>query len=227
MKNNYILTFLLIFVLSFLVLPPIVFQFFAERQKEFFVHYPISVFLTGIFSFLIYYYSIKGRIFKSKILHEKTAFFVYSSNTMICFGILCLSTVIFEGISYYLNYNPGIQQVIFPQNTIGFINFIFGVIFSAFSEEVIYRFFLPLAFKEILSKKLTVYPKLWLFYEGLSLILFALGHLYLGIFGFMNALVCGFALRFCMIKTKTIWISFIIHLAYNLFSFGTIYLILK
>ena len=227
MKKNHILIFLLIFVLSFLVLPPVVFQFFQEKPKEFIVYYPASVFLTGFFSIFIYYLSIKGQIFEKPVSHERKPFFIYSSNSLICFGTLCLSSVFFEGLSYSLKIDSGIQKVVFPDSVFGFINFFFGVIFAAFSEEVIYRFFLPPAFNELLSKKLSKYPRLWILYEGIPLMLFSLGHLYLGFFGFLNALFCGFALRFCMIKTKSLWIPFVIHSAYNFLSFGAMFLISK
>ncbi|WP_294430926.1 CPBP family intramembrane glutamic endopeptidase, partial [uncultured Treponema sp.] len=133
-------------------------------------------------------------------------------------GALCLSSVFFEGIAVAFKIEGGIQKAVFPSSFYGFINLFFGVLFSAFSEEVVYRFYLPQAFKEVLSKKISNNLKLWVLSELISLLLFSLGHIYLGFLGFLNALVCGFFLRFCMIKTKSIWIPFAIHAVYNFLS---------
>ena len=227
MKKSIYFCIIFLYILLALVLPPIVAQFFSERQAEIVAHYPFQVFFNGIIAFLIYIFSVKGWIFSEPILREKKPFFVFSSNALVCFGVLCLSSVIFETISYFLSAGGGIQKVVFPSDFLGFINFFFGVIFAAFFEEVIYRFFLPNAFKEIFGRikffrssgNSKENPRLSVLYEGLSLLLFAFGHIYLGVFGFLNAIVCGAALRFCMIRTKSILIPFIVHSAYNFLSF--------
>lgn len=223
------------YVLLFLVIAPIVFQFFGERQEAVVAYYPFLVFFNGVISFLIYFLALKGRIFENLVEQQKMPFFVYSSCALVCFGSLCLSSVIFETISYFFEIGGGIQKVIFPSSFLGWINFFFGVIFAAFFEEVIYRFYLPRAFREILGKRLTGKKKasekmfdnqrLSVFCEGLALLLFGLGHIYLGILGFLNALVCGAALRLCMIKTKSLWIPFGIHAVYNFLSFLILFLL--
>ena len=227
--------FVFFYVLLFLVIAPIVFQFFGERQEAVVAYYPFVVFLNGGIAFLIYYFALKGRIFEKPVIREKKPFFVYSSSALVSFGILCLSSVIFESASYFFEIGGGIQKVIFPSSFLGWINFFFGVIFAAFFEEVIYRFYLPRAFREILLKRLTGKKKasekmfdnqrLSVFCEGLALLLFGLGHIYLGILGFLNALVCGAVLRFCMIKTKSLWIPFGIHAVYNFLSFLIVFLL--
>ena len=223
------------YVLLFFVILPIGGQFLAERQEAVVAYYPFLVFFNGVISFLIYFLALKGRIFEKHVLREKKPFFVYSSCALVSFGILCLSSVIFESASYFFRIGGGIQKVIFPSSFLGWINFFFGVFFAAFFEEVIYRFYLPRAFREILQKRLTGKKKasekmfdnqrLSVFCEGLALLLFGLGHIYLGILGFLNALVCGAALRLCMIKTKSLWIPFGIHAVYNFLSFLILFLL--
>gem|GEM_PF-1077184 len=238
------------YVLLFFVILPIGGQFFGERQEAVVAYYPFLVFFNGIIAFFIYIFSIKGRIFDKPILFGKQPFFVYSSSALICFGILCLSSVIFESASYFFRIGGGVQKVIFPSSFLGWINFFFGVIFAAFFEEVIYRFYLPQAFREIFGK-LRIFGnqksvkkdeivadsgiayvgdaennlRLSVFCEGLALLLFGLGHIYLGILGFLNALLCGSALRLCMIKTKSLWIPFGIHAVYNFLSFLMVFLL--
>ena len=210
-------------MILYFVIPPVVVQFFSERQEVLLARYPFLVFFNGGISFLIYIFAIRGRLFEEPVELQKLPFFIYSSNALITFGFLCLSSVIFESISYFFKIDGGIQKIIFPSSFFGWVNFFFGVIFAAFFEEVIYRFYLPRAFMEIFGK-LRIRSarnnlRLSVFSEGLSLLLFAMGHLYLGLLGFLNALVCGVALRFCMIKTKSLWISFGIHVVYNFLSF--------
>jgi membrane protease YdiL (CAAX protease family) len=223
------------YVLLFFVILPIGGQFLGERQEAVVAYYPFLVFFNGVISFLIYFLALKGRIFENPVEQQKMPFFVYSSCALVCFGSLCLSSVIFETISYFFEIGGGIQKVIFPSSFLGWINFFFGVIFAAFFEEVIYRFYLPRVFREILQKRLTAKKKtsekmfdnqrLSVFCEGLALLLFGLGHIYLGILGFLNALVCGAALRLCMIKTKSLWIPFGIHAVYNFLSFLILFIL--
>ena len=208
------------YVLLFFVILPIGGQFLGERQEAVVAYYPFLVFFNGVISFLIYFLALKGRIFENPVEQQKMPFFVYSSCALVCFGSLCLSSVIFETIACFFEVVGGIQKVIFPSSFLGWSNFFFGVIFAAFFEEVIYRFYLPRAFREILGKKFSQNnQRLSVLCEGLSLLLFGLGHVYLGVLGFLNALVCGAVLRFCMIKTKSLWISFGIHAVYNFLSF--------
>jgi membrane protease YdiL (CAAX protease family) len=233
MKKSTIFYFVFIYVLLFLVIAPIVFQFFGERQEAVVAYYPFVVFLNGGIAFLIYNFVLKGQIFVPPVVREKIPFFVYSSSTLVTFGILCLSSVIFETVAYFFRIDGGIQKVIFPSSFLGWINFFFGVIFAAFFEEVIYRFYLPRAFREIFGKKkifrnsdiVQNNQRLSVLCEGLALLLFGLGHVYLGFLGFLNAIVCGAVLRFCMIKTKSLWIPFGIHAVYNFLSFLVVFLL--
>ena len=114
------------YVLLFFVIAPIVFQFFGERQEAVVAYYPFVVFLNGGIAFLIYYFALKGRIFENPVEQQKMPFFVYSSCALVCFGSLCLSSVIFESASYFFRIGGGIQKVIFPSSFLGWINFFFG-----------------------------------------------------------------------------------------------------
>lgn len=226
MKKSFFFWLVFFYVILFFVIPPVFTQFFVERNDKFVASYPFSTFLLGGIAFLIYISALKGKIFEKEVLSKKQPFFLYSSNALVAFGALCLSSVIFESISYFFKIDGGIQKILFPSSFLGWFNFFFGVIFAAFFEEVIYRFYLPRAFREIFGK-LRIFSKfdaennlrLSVLCEGLALLLFGLGHLYLGVLGFLNALLCGSVLRFCMIKTKSLWISFGIHVVYNFLSF--------
>lgn len=231
--KKYVFWIVFFYVLLFFVILPIGGQFLGERQEAVVAYYPFLVFFNGVISFLIYFLALKGRIFENPVEMQKMPFFVYSSCALVSFGSLCLSSVIFETISYFFEIGGGIQKVIFPSSLFGWINFFFGVIFAAFFEEVIYRFYLPRTFREIFGK-IKIFrnsdggqnnQRLSVFCEGLALLLFGLGHVYLGVLGFLNALVCGAVLRFCMIKTKSLWIPFGIHAVYNFLSFLILFIL--
>lgn len=219
MKKNLFAYFVFFYVLVFIVLPPVFGGFFFERPNDFEAHYPFSVFFSAGVSLLIYVLSLKGRIIEKPFLRQKQPFFVYSSSILCCFGILCFSTAVLEIAAFLLKIDAGIHKIIFPDTLLGFLNFFLGVICAAFSEEVIYRFYLPHALKTVALKKFRNNPKQWLICEAAALLLFALGHVYLGVLGFFNALICGTALRICMVRTKSLWIPFAIHCVYNFLSF--------
>ena len=248
--KKYVFWIVFLYVLLFFVILPIGGQFLDERQEAVVAYYPFLVFFNGVISFLIYFLALKGRIFENPVEQQKMPFFVYSSCALVCFGSLCLSSVIFETISYFFEIGGGIQKVIFPSSFLGWINFFFGVIFAAFFEEVIYRFYLPNVFQDFFYKRKmfrdqksertcdikegcrgfcsTNYMnnlKLLVLSEGPALLFFGLGHVYLGLPGFLNALVCGAALRICMIRTKSLLIPFVIHTVYNFLSFLAVYVL--
>lgn len=226
MKKNLLFYLTFAYVLVFFVLPPAVMPFFSERQTEIKARYPLSVFLNGGIAFLIYFFSeVRPRIFDTPPVpsSKKTPFFVFSGSALVCFGILCVSSVIFEAVSFLLGIAPGIQGIVFPKSLPGIINFFSGVIFAVLFEEVIYRFFLPHAMRKIVihqgGRGQESVRDVFLC-EGIPVILFAAGHLYLGAFGFSNALICGIALRVCMTRTRTLCVPLIVHAAYNFLTFA-------
>ncbi|MCR4939391.1 MAG: CPBP family intramembrane metalloprotease [Treponemataceae bacterium] len=85
---------------------------------------------------------------------------------------------------------------------------------SALYEELLYRQFLP-------DESLSMIPSkhLRLPVEILIVLLFALGHIYLGIWAVMNAFVAGCLLRFFCVKTASFLSGFIAHFIYNLIVF--------
>ncbi len=217
-KSFYFFT-VFIYVLCFLVIPPIFFQFSVEQNAVFVASYPASTFLLGVMAFLLYFFSRKGFVFYENVPSLKKNHFIYFSNAFISFGLLCMISVIFESVSFLFKIDGGIKKVSFPDSPLLFLNFFLGLSSAAFFEEVIYRFYLPKAFFEICMKFFSLKNKKTLFAcEALSLIFFALPHFYLGFLGVLNAFFCGLVLRVCMIKTQSIWISFSVHFAYNFLS---------
>jgi membrane protease YdiL (CAAX protease family) len=89
-----------------------------------------------------------------------------------------------------------------------FANNIFGALVSASFEEILYRVFLP---SRLVYFKVPEYAA-W----AISLVLFALAHRPLGLWGMTNALLCGAALHYCYQKTASVPVICALHTAYNL-----------
>lgn len=203
----------------FLVVPPIFAPFFSRGDigaGGFSVN-PIVFFNSGI-AFLIYVFLRRGAFFEAVFFDgERKPHFVYASNALLCFGVLCLSAAIFEGIAILLQKNDAPLPP-FPNNAFQCFLFILKIPCAAFFEEVIYRLFLPISLKAIFARgdeESVKNRRLSFLCEILSLILFAAGHFYLGVFGFLNALIGGIALRVCLVRTKSLWLTAGLHTAYN------------
>jgi membrane protease YdiL (CAAX protease family) len=89
-----------------------------------------------------------------------------------------------------------------------FINNILGAFVFASFEEILYRVFLPTRLRTFKVPEYAAY--------SVSLVLFALAHRSLGIWGIANALVCGASLQYCYKKTGSVGAICAVHGAYNL-----------
>jgi membrane protease YdiL (CAAX protease family) len=95
---------------------------------------------------------------------------------------------------------------------------------AAFYEEILYRWYGPKLVSYVFfpREKQQVTNSAycwWLFIEALFITIFALSHGYGGVFAVTNAFVAGIILRLCVYYTKSPWVGFFSHLAYNLIQF--------
>ena len=88
---------------------------------------------------------------------------------------------------------------------------------AAFYEEVMYRLYLPEQLKRFLKNTQNKITQIYI-PEIITIILFALGHKYLGIFAVINACIACVILRICYLKTKNIFAGTIAHFMYNFTS---------
>lgn len=104
-----------------------------------------------------------------------------------------------------------------PENFIQWLFCSMNFIFSSFYEETVYRFFLPEALiwftRNVKDRKMAVADC-----EIVSMILFSLGHIYLGFFSVLNAALAYIILRYCYRKTNSLIPGTAAHFAYNLFQ---------
>ena len=166
-----------------------------EKTKD----YPINYFKPN---------SIKNNISK-KSIYLKTLLLSFIS-----LGFLFLNGCFWQWIS-----KAPVEKTFFSNSTLWYIFQIFGILGYAFYEEAMYRYFLPFSIGKnlsIISKSEN--PPKWIFTlsEIIALLLFSFGHLYMGIFAVLNGFFAGIALRFLVLKTKSVFPSTIIHFIYNL-----------
>ncbi len=206
-------------VLAVFIIPPLQTQFFSPPKiAEIQAVYPFPVFLLAVFAFSLYrFYSLKE--LQEKIKRAPIVFCI--SFSTICFGTLCLFSAAFEFLSFFLKIESN-QKILPPQNAIQWINFAVGTPCAAFSEEFVYRLFLPEQISQIIGRKKKIFRILA---EVVPLALFSAGHFYLGFFGVANAVAGGIALRLCIIKSRSLFSNVVVHALYNFCSFALLWIL--
>ncbi len=100
-----------------------------------------------------------------------------------------------------------------PENFKEWLFCILTFAFSAFYEEIIYRWYLPeqcnLFFKNKVVRYICAFA---------VLACFSFAHLYMGIFSVLNAALAHFILRLCFKKTGSIYPGICAHFCYNVLS---------
>ncbi len=203
----------ILFVFFIFILPPL----FAGPQKA--VHplqIKLSAYSAGMFVSCFFLFLIHFDLYSKKYLNSsKTNIFLLHSLVLTGFGTLVLVSAVFQALSLFLIRKAGgtaVTSVLFPSSVLGWFSLILSIIFMAFNEEFLYRFFIPDYVSSFFDKKFT------LIFEVLALLIFAFSHRYLGLCGIFNALTSGLILRLLFVKTKNIWILTGIHFFYNLFT---------
>lgn len=147
-----------------------------------------------------------------------------SSDFFVTLGLLFVTAVLFELLAVALKSNSG-QEITMRKTADGYFICLTSIVLSAFFEESLYRGYLPCTLKKIIQSKimkkedgadrLSCNNAAFWTAEIISLLLFALAHIYSGWIPVLNALAAGFFLRRCALRTKSIMPGFIAHLIYN------------
>ena len=167
----------------------------------------------GLFAIALYL-QVRGRFLLR--FHGRWTLFkviVLSGEGLKAFGFLCVISALLVLAGQLFGIDSGIVRVVRPDSPVLWCNFFLGTLLAVFYEEVVYRLYLPEMFRLLIPKLSPVLS------EFAAVLFFALGHVYLGALGFLNALGCGIALRLCIRKTHSIWFSFAAHAVYNFGSF--------
>lgn len=136
-----------------------------------------------------------------------------------CLGLLFFFSLIFKAISFFFK-NTSVAGNISVELPVTFVQWIFCILsflFSAFYEEILYRFYFPDALIRILQYKWNN-KIIIIICEVLGLLVFSFGHIYLGWLSVLNATCAHIILRMTYKKSKTIWAGFFAHFIYNIIS---------
>ena len=211
--NTYrFLTFLI--VLIFCAIPPV---FTTSNDLSLFVEwdFPFQQICLAVFAGFLLYFS------RELLQNNNTEFYFSHVKILIIsistFIILVVTAFIFQKLSELFNVTPAIE-ILKPDSIPTLFFCIINFLCSAFYEEVIYRFFLPECMVSLL-KKIIPNEKIRIHVcDAVCMILFALGHLYLGVFSVINASFAYIILRLCFKFSKNIFTGTAAHFAYNLFQ---------
>ncbi len=222
MQRQRYFTFIAVFPAAFifLIAPPL---FSSGKGNGAFSEwrFPLSqlvmcIVCTALFFVCRNYFFIE----KSRKIPEskKIAAIMNSSYFLICFGFLWMFSAALQTLAGIFQ-KSAIQNVAKPIGS-GWFFCALNFLFSAVSEEILYRFFLPdgLNFISEAAKNERIKSALKIFIEFFAALIFAFSHRYLGFFSVANAFFAHGILRFCYKKTGKIELNFILHFLYNFLS---------
>ena len=203
----------LFLILTIFVLPPI---FTTESPTLGFVEF--NLFHFCIYGFLGIYCFIRSKNFSENCKISENQ---HKSNfsKVLLLSIITLILLFGNGFLWQWIAKSPITKLDYSKSIFIHLFQIVGMGLYAFYEENMYRNYLQGLISRVLENivKSPINKKSVFFVAELSaLLLFAFGHLYMGIFAVLNALIAGIILRFLVIKTKSIFPSSIVHFIYNL-----------
>ena len=211
MKNyNILINFFVFFVIFiFYALPPIF--FISEPVTQ--INFPLNSLILFIFSAFLYYFTNQFflQISKKNIPVLKLIF-----SSVLCFIFIFLLGMIFNFLATIFKIKD--EYSLIPQNLKEYFFVILTFSFSAFFEEVMYRFFIPEELSFFLQIKFSA-KIAFLISESLTLLIFALSHRYRGLFAILNAAIAHVILRFFYKRTKNIAVTSSAHFFYNTILF--------
>ena len=231
MKIHSFVTEILFFsiISLFFVIPPLFVNAPSVQHIDFtlFSVQNFSHFVIAVFIFVFYKKLVENdEQISTKILKYLIYFVVIF---ILLFGISFICN--FSAQKLLNSENSFVNSQVFveiPQGFFDFLMCIFNLLFAAFFEEVIYRFYIPFGIKNFLfrtvfdenqSKSYTIFEKsILLFIEIVTMLIFSFSHKYLGIFSVVNAAVAHLVLRFSFIRSKSLIPSTLAHFFYNFVS---------
>lgn len=194
-------------VALFLLLPPVIFSSDSQNVKITLTPFAFFSLAAGLF---LYFFNKKP--FYSSDSSDSTGKNINSikkiSVLTVSFGLLILTSVVFFAIQEFV-IKQNSPKTLVPKNAFEWSMALTALAFGAVYEEALYRFFVPQFFLFYFEGKAKV------FFEAVSVLLFALAHIYLGTAGFLNALICGIILRVTYKKTEDLGANCLIHFLYN------------
>jgi membrane protease YdiL (CAAX protease family) len=177
--------------------------------------YTVSAYYSGLSLFLFMLYSIW--LFLSASFSRKNSHCVIKTKTkkeITLYAALCaVMLAAASGLTQMLSkFAGGVPETIITGTPTPsfwfFVNNVLGAFVFASFEEILYRVFLPARLRQFKVPEWAAY--------SLSLVLFSMAHRSLGVWGMVNALVCGAALQLCYKKNGSVSTICAVHGSYNL-----------
>ena len=191
-------------VALFLLLPPVIFSSDSQNVKITLTPFAFFSLAAGLF---LYFFNRKP--FYSSDSSDKNINLIKKISVLtVSFGLLILTSVVFFALQEFV-IKQNSPETLVPENAFEWSMALTALAFGAVYEEALYRFFVPQFFLFYFEGKAKV------FFEAVSVLLFALAHIYLGSAGFLNALICGIILRVTYKKTEDLGANCLIHFLYN------------
>lgn len=213
MKKHTLLSDIVVFLLIFFlfIVPP----FFAAAitsENPLFLNFkfPWYTLLLAILSGVILFFYYEKKEIKFPLIVFRILY---------TYGLMFASALFCQFISIAITGSNGVtaEIVVKPHGFTQWIFFLFNFLFSAFYEEVIYRFYFPDALLSLITWKKD-FRNSKLLCEILGLLAFAFAHQYLGWIAVLNAGIAHILLRICYKKTGKVWPGVIAHFLYNVIS---------
>lgn len=186
-----------IIILTLFVVPPIL-----SGTSDASEHSATLSFPAMLIYFLICAYIIQKSIRQGRLKPSFSLLWTF----IILTGLL-LSSLIWNTACNFFNSTPSISMIK-PQGTVETMLAILSILLSALYEELVYRQFLPETTLKLLRNRIIS--------ELAVILLFALGHMYAGIWAVLNAFIAGILLRLCFTKTGSFITGFTAHTVYNI-----------
>ena len=209
-------SFIFLIILSFFILPPVITSTTGLVLSDIQITqwtFPFNQFTMALFASLILLFYSKLKNIKKNILGFRiflTTGLLFTSYFFLNFLSLVIPSV---DSHKYIQFSK-------PATFITWLFCILNFLFSAFYEEVIYRFYFTDTLISILTQINDFFKKktFKIICEIIGCILFALAHKYLGFFAILNAAIAHFILRFSYKKANSIIPGVIAHFSYNMIS---------
>ena len=156
---------------------------------------------------------------------KKSNHFTKAFSFLMTLGLLLLLSALLQFLADKVKL-PSLSESIKPEGK-EWLFIILSFISQGFSEEFLYRFFLPESIYSVFKyfKKEKIFSKnrpagllLFLLFEFIFALIFSFSHRYLGFFAVINAFLAHFILRFSYLKCDNIAITSSVHIIYNLFQ---------
>ena len=232
MKKFFLyLEFLLVCVIF--IIPP----FFAKpvtqiQNSNFSLTFPKLIFLA--INLLIYYrYEFTKNQIKTV---KKFNILIQAGNGILCYGILIFTGTVISVITMLLKVKPPYSTRFTQMTALSWVLIILSFLIFAFCEESIFRLYLPCTLKIFAEKftarffnsadektRQTLDRISFFLVEFISVAVFALSHIYLGVWAVINAFLSGITLRYFAVKNRTILTGSVSHFFYNLSVFILLY----